>query len=236
MLYVQKMSKRLKCELIREVYNHPRALVEYEYRLKKYRSDIYSVLMDTVNADHLYYVAKKYNLLKVSSPYSKEIDDATCIFNQELIQMDAFVASFLQQKDLDVELTKRGGYDKLSYVQAKVAHYNAKTHQIKMTIGHESITMCPYIFWGGLDWGWFDTTHVYSISATEDIPYAILNKFGGFVWFVSYGASHLPLPMELIKLIQNYVFTKSELPVKCEKKEFGGTPNRLVYSLKNKVT
>ena len=220
-------------EMIRLVFNHPRALSEYKYRINKYKPGKYSI--SKFDPDHLFYICKKYNLFEDSSTYSKEVNDAHRIFSKELKLMYPFITSFLQQQNVQIDVTRRGSCDTLEYTTAKVTCYDIKTHQMTLMINdvyvNTTITMKPYIFWGGLDWGWFNTK--YSISATQDLIYEIFDRFGGFAWFLVNGSTQFPFfPLELIELIQNYVFTKSELPVTCEIKEFTNRPNASVYKLK----
>jgi hypothetical protein len=222
-------------EMVGLVFNHPRALSEFKYRLNKYKSGTYSINM--VDQKHLLYVCKKYNLFENLSTYSKEVNDAHRIFSKELKLMYPFITSFLQQKNIQIDVSRRGFC--MEYTTAKVTCYDIKTHQMTLMInddyvGNTTITMSPFIFWEGLDWGWLSNKYdCYSISATQDLIYEIFDKFGGFVWFLVNGSTHFPFfPLELIELIQNYVFTKSELPVTCEIKDFLTRRNALVYKLK----
>ena len=222
-------------EMVGLVFNHPRALSEFKYRLNKYKSGTYSYSIDKFDQKHLLYVCKKYNLFENLSTYSKEVNDAHRIFSKELKLMYPFITSFLQQQNVQIDVTRRGVC--LEYTTAKVTCYDIKTHQMTVMIDDDyvtaKITMKPYIFFEGLDWGWLSNKYSYSISATQDLIYEIFDRFGGFAWFLVNGSTHFPfLPLELIELIQNYVFTKSEFPVTCEKKDFLSKPNALVYKLK----
>jgi hypothetical protein len=219
-------------EMVRNVFNHPRALAEYKYRMDKYNPG-YSRLM--IDPENLFYVCEKYNLFEDSSTYPKEVDDAHRIFLSDIERMYPFITSFLQQKNLQIKIRKINYYNQPEYINAEVTQYDTKDHSIALTIDDHtnSITMIPDLFCGG-EWGWIDRyNYSYRISATQDLIYEIFYRFGGFAWFVVNGSAHFPFfPLELIELIQNYVFTTDELPVSCAYEPDGFRGFLKVYRLK----